>query len=153
MTVFTRHWIAEDTKQPDRGLLQGRGPALQISISVPDARAALLTEAQQAIPAPQVGTALIDTGAAFTAIDSNHLEALGLTPIRTIKVIGPTGEDEQGVYQCKLEFLGTGIQAFEHTVIGSKISGFNHASLIGRDILQYFLLIYNGVDGHWSLAV
>jgi hypothetical protein len=126
---------------------------LALTVSVPDDVAAILTADQKAIPAPENGTALIDTGAGHTAVDIDILTKLGLTPISTIPVIGPTGAEDQGVFQVKLEFVGTGIPAFEQLVIGSKIAGFNHAALVGRDILQHFLMVYSGPDGTWSLAI
>ena len=153
MTVFTRHWVNQETQTCDPKILHDRGPALAVSISVPDDVAALLTTDQKAVPNAVSGTALIDTGAGWTAIDIEILTALGLTPKSTIPVIGPTGAEEQGVFQVKIEFTGTGIPAFEQMVIGSKIAGFNHASLVGRDILQHFLMVYNGIEGTWSLAI
>lgn len=153
MTVFTRHWVNQQTQQCDPNILRERGAALDIVISVPDEVAALLTADQKPLPAPEKGTALIDTGAGFTAIDAEILKKLGLTPISAIPVIGPTGTEDQGVFQIKIEFPGTGIPSFEQLVIGSKLAGFNHAALVGRDILQHFLMVYHGVDGTWSLAI
>jgi predicted aspartyl protease len=153
MPIYNRFWIHPDTKQQDPAQLAGRGPALQIEISVPDEYAAVLNQNSTSIPQPQVGTVLIDTGARFTAVDIEVLNALRLPPVSTIQVATPSGQEEQGVYMCKLVFPGTDIPPIQPmAVTGSKLAPFGHVALIGRDILNYALLIYDGRHGMWTIA-
>ena len=54
---------------------------------------------------------------------------------------------------CKLGFPGTDIPAIEPlAVIGSQLAAFGHTTLIGRDILNFALLIYDGRHGMWTIA-
>lgn len=153
MPIYNRFWTNPQTKQHDPGRLTSLGPAFHIEISVPDDYAAALTQTSVPIPQPQVGTGLIDTGARFTAVDIGALQALGLQPISTVQVITPSGQDVQGVYMCKLVFPGTEIPPIQPmAVTGSQLAAFGHTALIGRDILNYALLIYDGRHGMWTIA-
>lgn len=153
MPIYNRYWINPQTKQHDPTLLTTRGPALEIEISVPDDYASALINASLPIPQPQHGSALIDTGARFTAVDIKLLERLGLPPVNTVKVVTPSGEQEQGVYMCRMAFPGTTIPALQPmAVTGSQLEPFGHVALIGRDILNYALLVYDGLHGMWTIA-
>ena len=82
------------------------------------------------------------------------LQALGLQPVSTVQVVTPSGHDTQGVYMCKLGFPGTDIPAVgPMPVIGSQLAAFGHTTLIGRDILTFALLIYDGRHGMWTIAI
>ncbi len=37
-------------------------------------------------------------------------------------------------------------------VIGGQVGALGYAALIGRDVLTHFQLVYNGVEGFWTLA-
>ena len=37
-------------------------------------------------------------------------------------------------------------------VIGSQMGALGYSALIGRDVLRFFQLVYNGVEGIWTLA-
>ena len=153
MPIYNRHWINPNGGGTDAAQLQHRGPALEIEVSVPPGYAAALIDEKQPVPNAINGTALIDTGAAFTAVDLAILESLLLQPVSTIQVTGPTGDEEQGVYRCQIALLGTHIPPFEQMVVGSRLSKFGHAALIGRDLLAGSLLVCDGVHGQWTIAV
>jgi len=152
MPIYNRFWTNPQTGQHDPGLLLTNGPALTIEISVSDSHAAVLNQGSIPIPQPIPGSALIDTGARFTAIDIDALNQLGIPPISTIQVVTPSGKDTQGVYMCQIDFPGTTIPSLQHSVTGSKISPFGHVALIGRDILNSALLVYDGKHGMWTIA-
>ena len=153
MPIYNRFWTDPQTKQHDPVRLTTLGPAFQIEISVPDDYAAVLTQTSLPIPQPQIGTALIDTGARFTAVDLGVLQALGLQPVSTVQVVTPSGGEVQGVYMCKLDFPGTEIPSIQPmAVTGSRLAAFGDTALIGRDILNFALLIYDGRHGMWTIA-
>lgn len=152
MSIYNRCWTNLDTGEPAPNLLLVKGPALGIEIAVTTEYAEAVIKASGTVPSPINGTGLIDTGAAFTAVDSDVLTRLGVPPVGAIKAYGPTGEEEQGIYMCQIKFLGTDIPTIEHSVTGSKLQNFGHIALIGRDILQYSLLVYDGKHGMWTIA-
>jgi hypothetical protein len=151
--LFSRHWpdSSQTKADPQRLLLQG--PALQIQIDIPDDLATILAREGKPVPPPQTGTALIDTGASFTAVEEVSLKALGLAPSGVAPIWTPSGSKDHAIYACKLSFPGTPIQPLTfNAVVGCQLQGFGHQALFGRDILQYFLLVYNGPEGIWTLA-
>ena len=77
MPIYNRFWIDPQTRQHNPRLLTENGPALEVEISVPDDYAAALINASIPVPQPQTGSALIDAGARFTAVDIKLLERLG----------------------------------------------------------------------------
>lgn len=105
------------------------------------------------MPTPYEGHALIDTGASITAVDQGVLEQLGLFPTGVVTVATPAGPALQPVYTCEISFPGTPIPRLPfNRVIGSQISDLGYTALIGRDVLRYFQLVYNGPDGFGTLA-
>lgn len=154
MPIFSRHWISPQTNLPDPNRLRVQGAALQVEISVPQQLAAALQQAQQPIPAPQVGIAIIDTGASITCVDDAVLQGLGLTASNTVPVATPSATSvDQPVYACVISFPGTPIGPLPFsTVIGSQLAGLGCIALIGRDVLQFCQLVYNGPEGFWTIA-
>lgn len=153
MPVFNRAWIDRATGAPKPQNLLLLGPALDVEVSVPASLAAALTVRSIPLPPPQPGSALIDTGASVTAVDMDVLDRLGLPPVGTSTVITPSGTEIQGVYVVRLTFPGTPIPPLDpKPVIGSQLRGFGHIVLLGRDLLQGALLIYDGAHGHWTIA-
>jgi predicted aspartyl protease len=115
--------------------------------------AAVLQQSQSPIPPPHVGLALIDTGASITAVDERVLRTLGLSPTGVTQVATPGGEVQQAVYACDIAFPGTPIPTLPfNSVIGSQLEGLGYSALIGRDVLRFFQLVYNGAEGLWTLA-
>ena len=78
---------------------------------------------------------------------------LGLHPVSFSLVSTPQGQATQGVYACKISFPGTPIHSLPfNAIVSCKLEGFGHVALLGRDLLQHFLLVYNGKEGNWTLA-
>lgn len=153
MPVFSRHWQDPTTGQRDPGRLQLDGPCLHVEIGLPRALSAALQAAGQALPTPQVGVGLIDTGASATAVDEGLLLALGLAPTGATPIATPSGATQQALYACEIAFPGTPIPALDlSVVIGSVLAPQGIVALIGRDLLRHFLLVYNGPEGEWTLA-
>lgn len=155
MPLFSHYWPDHTTGRTDLQQLQIRGPALQVEIAIADDLAAILLKANQPIPPPRLGTALIDTGASVTAVEETDLRALGLQPVGVSSPIStPDGTSRTySLYACKLSFPGTPIPPLSfNAVAGCNLTAFDHKALIGRDILSAFLLVYNGVEGSWTLA-
>jgi predicted aspartyl protease len=133
---------------------------MQIQIEIPAQLAAQLQKANQPIPKPVLGMALIDTGATCSGIDQTVVQQLGLQPVGVQKVGTAGGMHDQSLYPARLSFPGTGFSAAESKqLLGVDLAGQVLAhlnapmiALIGRDILARFILIYNGPAGQFTPA-
>jgi len=152
MPIFSHHWPNPDGgTDPEK--LQAKGPVLQVEISIPTTLAEELTKNATPLPQPFEGLALIDTGASATCVEGTVLTNLNIPIINSIPVSTPDGECKQNVYPCKISFPGTPIPPLDfNSVLGSNLKGFDCIALIGRDVLSKFQLVYNGVEGAWTLA-
>jgi hypothetical protein len=65
---------------------------------------------------------------------------------------GTTGNRIQSVYQARLSFPGTPIAPLEIQVVGVQMNMGETIALLGRDILRYCVLIYNGPQGSYTIA-
>jgi predicted aspartyl protease len=154
MPVFNfYHW------SKDHGFtLTDSGPLVSVEISIPAALKTHLSEKGLAIPAPQAGFALIDTGAFATAVDQSIFDALGVPPIDKINTSTPHGMSESPVYPATVSFPGLMLSEMPmERVVGcnlkwQNVEGKEVIMLLGRDLLQYFLLVYNGKSADIFLA-
>jgi predicted aspartyl protease len=138
--------------------LTGSGPLVSVEISLPAALKAHLSEKGLPIPPPQSGFALIDTGAFATAVDQTIFDALGVQPIDTIETSTPHGVDQSPVYPATVTFPGLDLNEMPmERIVGCHLKWQNAESkevimLLGRDLLQYFLMVYNGKSADIFLA-
>ena len=88
-------------------------------------------------------------------MDVAILEKLGLKPVDWIEVLSPNQSMRNGVYPVSMTLvLGPNKLAIPTLpVIGSDLKGQPIKGLIGRDILANCVFIYNGVGGHYTLAI
>jgi predicted aspartyl protease len=140
-------------RQTDPDQLRLRGPALNVEINIPAQLAAVFQRTSRPLPTPQVGLALIDTGASITAVELGVLNALGLQPTGVTPIATPGGVVQQPMYACIITFPGTPIPMIPfNVVVGAQIASLGYSALIGRDVLRLFQMVYNGVEGIWTLA-
>jgi hypothetical protein len=108
----------------------------------------------------QIIRALIDTGASFTSVDPSVLAALNLTPTGTIDIVTPsTGQGTHTADTYDVDFkIGAGPNDTPLSISNLRIASCDlflkqgiHA-LIGRDILQRCIFIYNGAISMFSLS-
>lgn len=59
---------------------------------------------------------------------------------------------ERNLYPIQLEFVGWNVKGATNRAIGANLKPQNLVALIGRDILQKCLLVYNGHTGSISIA-
>jgi hypothetical protein len=154
MPVFSFfHWSQEHGRT-----LADTGPLVSVEVSIPAALKQYLSEKGQPIPPPQSGFALVDTGAFATAVDQSIFDALGIQQIDTIPTSTPHGAGTSPVYPASLTFPGLNLTDMPmERVIGcnlkwTNIEGKEVIMLLGRDLLKYFLMVYNGVSSDLFLS-
>ena len=109
-------------------------------------------------PPSRVIQALVDTGAGQSHVAIDVLQDLGLGPVRSKRVFtASTGGASKVMdeYIIDLGFAGDrpGPIAENLRVIGSdKLAGLQVDMLLGRDVLDHCLLIYDGANRRFSLA-
>jgi hypothetical protein len=116
--------------------------------------------AGEPIPQMQFIRALVDTGASFTSLDPGVLGALNLTPTGTIEIVTPStgqGTHTADTYDIDV-MIGAGPGDTPLSISNLRVASCDlflrqgiHA-LIGRDILEKCILIYNGSVGQFSVA-
>ena len=92
MLVLTGRAATQDGK-PDRAALQAKGPLLQVSLSVLDPQADILTSRGEEIPFVS-GLALIDSGASATCIDDAAAVGARLPAVDTARMASASGSSE-----------------------------------------------------------
>ena len=135
------------------------GPVLPIGVAVSHARREALAAAGQDAPPVISVRALVDTGASCTCVDPSVLQALQLPPTGSVAVHTPsTGAPHQTQqYDVSIIIPGAGIHHLPLTldaipVISADLSVQGIHALIGRDVLQDCILIFNGTVGEFTLA-
>ena len=127
------------------------GPTLHVQIGLdPGFRPSI--HAAPGIP-PSQHPALVDTGAALSAIDSGLAMALDLPIISQQPVAGVHGS-----YEVNMHFAQMYVPALRFTLYGQfagvhlAAGGQPHRALLGRDFLQHFSLTYDGRTGAVALS-
>ena len=92
MLVLTGRAATQDGK-PDWASLQAKGPLLQVSLSVLDPQADILTSRGEEIPFVN-GLALIDSGASATCIDDAAAVGARLPAVDTARMASASGSSE-----------------------------------------------------------
>jgi predicted aspartyl protease len=134
--------------------LQVTGPRLPVEIHVPPAWARHLQQNNLPVPAPQTGEALIDTGATVSVVDAAAVQALGINPVGVTGITGVTGQQQTNLYPATFAFPGANLPDINFaSVTASALQPMGLVALIGRDILLYFTMFYNGPLGIVTLSI
>jgi hypothetical protein len=138
------------------------GAIIQVTVGIPPALEQCCLKNNLAIPTPMAGYALIDTGASSSAVDEKIFTDFGVQPIDHIKMSTPHTKDQWSfIYPAKIQFPGLNLtnEAMLESlrVVGCELrwTTFDNKEivmLLGRDILRYFLMVYNGVQSDVTLA-
>lgn len=141
---------------PAPNALRDLGPLLPIEIHPLDQHAQLAVQNKKPIT-PRKGTAILDTGAGRTAVDVKAAQAVGLPVIGTANLSSASHANLQvPVYAGKLVISGGAINInVPAGLMGVNLDGQsgNTVALIGRDLLEAAVLIYDGGAGTVTLAI
>lgn len=130
--------------------LAANGALIAVTISLAQADRDARARAGRVLPPPVTATAMIDTGANLTEVRTGLLDGLEMTPVGAARVFTPTDSNvECPVYAIQLT-LPHGV--VDTTVIETGMRGQQIDMLIGRDVLQECLFIYDGTSGRFTLS-
>jgi predicted aspartyl protease len=107
----------------------------------------------EAVPAVRA-VMLVDTGASGSAVDQEVIAMLGLQPTGAISIATPSHERHEVLtYDIDLLIEQNQFHLADVPVFATGLKNQGIQGLIGRDVLQHMLLVYNGYSGHFTLAV
>ncbi len=160
MPVHNRYFL-KDNGQPSPEGLRRHGPFFEVAVQVPRATADVLAKQGQPLPTPQTGRGVVDTGASLTCVHEPVLQALGIHPIGQVTTGTAGGPSIRNVYPAQLELQDAGIRIELTRVAGVDLTGQGVGpgtgqpliALLGRNLLERMLLVYNGPGGYWTLAL
>lgn len=135
------------------------GPTLNVLIGPSIHLQQALQAAGVAVPPAVNGLFLIDTGASHTVVDAALIIPLGLNPTGAVMIHTPsTAGTAVSMPQYDLMIYVPGATNAQGWLIesipvtASSFAGQTIDGLIGRDIIDRGLLVYNGHAGHFTLA-
>lgn len=135
-----------------RGLdLRGVGPVVAVRAGVGSSLEAELAKAGNKIPTPLPARALVDTGAARTAIRQGLAQELGLSPVGVIRIRAAGSAP----IACMEFFLRLGLPSnliWEGEALELPLRGAEIDCLIGRDPLARGVLLYDGPRNQFTLT-
>jgi len=126
------------------------GPLIEVRIGLTTAAEAANNAAGTPIPTPVRGTAMVDTGASHSAVRAGLLGPLGLHPVGVTQVSTPTSANVPLPNYAVRITLPQGW--IDTTVCEVPMGGQNIDALIGRDVLQHGILIYQGPTMQFTLS-
>jgi hypothetical protein len=131
-----------------------KGPALPVVLMPHPAFAQALQAAGKPIPAPVQGLALIDTGATTTCIDGESAKSMGLAANGLARMASASHTSSDCLtYPVQLAFPVWNLQLECAKAMGVRIKNQGFIVLVGRDLLQNRVMLYNGADGAVTLAL
>jgi len=134
------------------------GPIIPVEVSMPTALEEFCSKKGYSIPPTQSGYALIDTGASATSMDESVLQQLSILPIDCISCSSTTSTERSFVYSTRISLPSLTLKDISLArVIGCKLKwkttdGKEIIMLLGRDLLQHMVMIYNGKAWNVTLA-
>ncbi|MDR1305539.1 MAG: retropepsin-like domain-containing protein [Verrucomicrobiales bacterium] len=133
------------------------GAIIRLEIGVSAQRATALRKVDAAIPPPVSISLLIDTGASCTVVNEAALKPLGLPPRGATLIRTPsTGQNPtaRNTYDISLRLTHADGGRFFNSVlvVATDFHGQNLDGLLGRDVLEKCLLVYNGEHKMFALS-
>ena len=128
------------------------GPVCTIKIGLSRAASDVLISQGGTLKPPVGVTALIDTGASGTCIKPEIVSQFGLISRGIAQIATPSSKAHPcNVYDVSIQFPN-GVAVPTVPVIETPLEGQSIQCLIGRDILEFGILIYSGYTQTFSLS-
>ena len=138
-------------------ILAKQGFQVVVELQVPAQLEQLLLSQNQPIPTPLRGPGLIDTGATFSMIDLDVVTHLCVSQVGVVTLGTAGGSTQSALYPVRLSIATPPpnaplFQAEFAGITAGPLKANGLMCLIGRDILQRALMVYDGGGGHVSLS-
>ena len=137
---------------PPAVALQGRGPVLQVSVTIEENAGKALISQGKPLPAPKQGLALIDTGASNSCIDEQAAKDLGL-PIIDVGTMQSASHDKAPSNIYPVQIITPIFTLNSPRTMGAALASQGLLAIIGRDVLMRCTLFYNGPMGQVTLSM
>jgi hypothetical protein len=99
-------------------------------------------------------TALVDTGAGESCIDSLLASQLNLPKIDKRKISGSAGEHEVDIYMAQIHVPTLGFTIYgAFAAVHLEAGGQRHKALIGRTFLRNCTMVYEGRTGNVTISI
>jgi hypothetical protein len=137
-------------------LLHKEGPKVPVEVRVPAELEVLLQKESKPVPSPVRGLALIDTGATLSMIDEEAIQHLCVSPVGSVVLGTAGGAKQSALYPVRLAIVippnppVVAAQIAQITCGPLKPQGL--LCLLGRDLLQHALFVYDGASGRFTIA-
>lgn len=146
-----------------RSVIRVEGAVVDVSVGLTAANMQTLRAAGQPIPQPISLRAMIDTGAEVTCVDTGALASLlavGLSPSRIILANLPAsvGLNATREYFVTLSVINpvntprSDLVLRNHPIIEQPLRQLGYEALLGRDVLEHCMLVYDGPGRSVTLA-
>ena len=132
--------------------LQRLGLRLPVVVGIHGAAAKALSDHKAEIPHPIPGEGIIDTGASVTSIDNNVAHQLGLAETGIRQLGTAAGPTKAPTYAFRIGVANMFALDCPQGV-GCDLIGQGITVLLGMDVLSHCILIVNGPDGSFNLAM
>ena len=137
------------------------GAFFPIEVHVPPQITDAMVASGQTVPNCATGIGLIDTGATLTCIHEDALTSLGLNPIGVANSGTASGPMQSNVYPARIVFPTKGWTLDLGQAVAVNLSGQAVSTdppqpiiaLLGRNLLERCVFIYNGLGGFWTITV
>lgn len=133
--------------------LRAEGPRITLQVTQPQAVIDTMTANGEQIPPPLQLSALVDTGASLSTIQTGSAATLGLQPVgvAAITTANLTTPVEYPLYAVRL-IIPNGITMDGIVVVEMPLQGQNIGALIGRDVLALGVLVYIGYANLFTMS-
>jgi hypothetical protein len=135
------------------------GPVIDVHVQISTPRKTAMEAAGIAVPSPVTCRLLIDTGASCTCLDTDVIKSLNLTPSGFTSVHTPS-TTANTMHKCNqydvcLIIPHNAMSRYFHAipVLESQFSHQGIDGLLGRDVLNGCVFIYNGELGIYTLSI
>ena len=129
---------------------------MPVVLGVPEQLEALLRKQGKPVPAPVSGVALIDTGASLSMVDSSAIEQLRVSPVGSVTLGTAGGTSQSALYPIRLAIVVPPnppvVAASMAQIAAGPLRQQGLLCLLGRDLLQHALFVYDGVSGRFTIA-
>jgi len=125
---------------------------MAVQIEVPRALGQQFARSNQPIPQPITEVALIDTGATISAVHAPLIQQLGVAPVGVAKTGTAGGQHQQNLYPLRIGLTELTETIDYNQVLGADLSGTGFIALLGRDLLQNMILIYDGPSSEFTIS-